>query len=88
MKTENFDDAIRRKVESINHQFTEKDIERVHNYVNANKGPLWLRGPFRRLLVYSFTGLVLTGIITWQLTKIHDREILKQTVETLKKDFD
>jgi len=87
MKTEEFDDAIKRKVEGVNHKFTENDVERVHKFVTANRGPLWLRGSFRKLFIYSATGLLLTGIITWQLTKMHDQEILNQTIESLKKDY-
>ena len=41
MKTEEFDDAIKRKLESINPAFTEKDIDRVHKYTVANRSPFY-----------------------------------------------
>jgi hypothetical protein len=87
MKTENFDDAIKRKVESIDHRFEEKDVERVLKYVNTHKSPGFLRGPFRRLFVFSLAGLMLTGVITWKLTEIHDKAVLGRTIAALKKDL-
>jgi hypothetical protein len=85
MKTEKFDEAIKQKVESIDHRFEEKEIEKVLHYVNSHRGPSIFRGPFRQFILFSFSAIVITTISTWQLTKWHDHKILNETVAELKK---
>ena len=36
MKIENFDDALKKKIENFDSSFEESDIQRVHNYVTRN----------------------------------------------------
>ncbi len=75
MKTEEFDDAIKRKLESINPAFTEKDIDRVHKYTVANRSPFALLGTTRAFWTLMATGMLVTGLITWKLTSmfVHDQ---------------
>jgi hypothetical protein len=83
MKTEKFDEAVKRKVESIDHRFEEKDIDKVLHFVNTHRGPAFFRSPFR-LLVYSLSTLVVAVLTTWQITKWHDNKVLNETIAELK----
>jgi len=70
MKTEEFDDAIKRKLESINPTFSEKDIERVHKYTVANRSPFSFLGSSRAFWTLMATGMLVTGLVTWKLTSM------------------
>ena len=71
MKTEEFDDAIKRKLESINPAFSEKDIERVHKYTVANRSPFSILGSSRAFWTLMATGMLVTALITWKITSTY-----------------
>ena len=73
MKTEDFDDAIKRKLESINPVFNEKDIERVHQYTIRNRGPLSVLRSSRFLWSVMGAGMLITGLVTWKLTSMYEK---------------
>src|SRR5580700_10455797 len=68
MKTEEFDDAIKRKLESINPAFNENDIERVHKYTVANRSPFSILGSSRAFWTLMATGMLVTALVTWKIT--------------------
>ena len=70
MKTEEFDDAIKRKLESINPTFTEKDIDRIHRYTVINRSPFALLRTTRAFWAMMATGMLVTGLVTWKLTSM------------------
>jgi len=82
MKTEDFDDAIKRKLESINPVFNEQDIERVHQYTIRNRGPLSILRSGRFLWSVIGAGMLVTGLLTWKFTSLYDRNahIVQQAV--------
>jgi hypothetical protein len=86
MKTENFDDAIRRKVESINHIFKEEDIDRVHNYVSTNKMTIsfWKTYGFGSVIATSV--LMISGLLFWNIKQMQEQKVLINKIETLEKN--
>jgi len=74
MKTEEFDDVIKRKLESINPTFSEKDVDRVHKYSVINRSPFALLGSSRTFWTLMATGMLITGLVTWKLTSMFVHE--------------
>ena len=88
MKTENFDDAVRRKIESIHEQNKQEDIDRVHKYVSLNRSNYILSG--RRLgtlVLISTVGLFITGLLIWNLKQMGDNKTLLQTIGKLQNEL-
>src|SRR6185503_12301699 len=73
MKTEDFDDAIKRKLESINPVFDEKDIDRVHQYTIRNRGPFSLLRTNRFLWSVMGAAVVATAVLTWKITTMYEQ---------------
>ncbi len=73
MKTEDFDDAIKRKLESINPTFNEADIERVHQYSIKNRGPFSMLRTSRFIWPVMGAGMLLTAILTWKITTMYEQ---------------
>jgi hypothetical protein len=82
MKTENFDEAIRKKLEGINPKFTEQDIDKVYRYVAKNRGPFYRRMNGHGLMYTALVGAI-AGLIVWNLIirqKSHEPEkVIVQT---------
>ena len=80
MKTENFDDAIRKKLESIPQSYTDKDVEKVFSYVTRKKVPF-----FRRVNGNVFTAAAVAaaagGLLLWSI--FHDADPAVNTTELL-----
>jgi hypothetical protein len=85
MKTENFDDSLRRKLESIDYPFKEQDVEYVHQYVQTNmhSPSFWKR--FRHTFILSLYGITLVGLLTWNYKQFQQQEVLLKNIETLQK---
>src|ERR1017187_6794671 len=87
MKTEDFDEAIKRKLESIDPVIKVKDIESVHQYVAMHRSAFpFLRSP-RFFWGLLGTGMVVTALVTWKLTTVADHNSIqpqKLTVQTEK----
>lgn len=68
MKTEDFDEAIRKKVEGIDHKFTEKDIDKVVRHLGKN--PVYKgKGISGSTMFYSLAAAAATGLLAWYLVK-------------------
>jgi len=79
MKTEDFDEAIRKKVECIDHKFTEKDIDKVVQHLGRNrvfKG----KGISGSTMIYSLVAAAATSLLAWYLIK--DNGNLPQSTKT------
>ena len=59
MKTEDFDDAIRRKVESVYFNPKQGDIDRIYQHVNGNVTSSF----FKNFGVLTFSGITLLIIV-------------------------
>lgn len=86
MKTEDFDDAIRKKIESINPQFDEKDIDKVHDYVVKKRGSAF-RLSNSNIVLASLLILAIAGLLTWNLYQKEERNQLVQTIDSLRKNL-
>jgi hypothetical protein len=83
MKTEDFDDAIRRKLESMNNSHVQRDVDAIHHYVLSKKtGRSKHRyGP----IIFPAAAVVLIGgLFTWNILQVNEINALKQTIAQLK----
>lgn len=71
MKTENFDDAIRKKLESMPQSFTDKDIDKVFSYVAKKKTP-FLRRVNGNTLTAIAVAAVAGGLLLWNIFSEND----------------
>jgi hypothetical protein len=72
MKNEEFDDAVRRKLEGIEPAFTEADIEKVFRHARITPSPLrWLKGNWHFLAV---SAAATVGVTTWLVLKNNDEK--------------
>ncbi len=83
MKTEDFDDAIRNKFESVNQKYEEQEIENVYNYVRQN-----LHLSFWKIygvkIAYASCAAAISGLIALNILQHRENKILTQTVDSLK----
>ena len=90
MKTEKFDDAIRRKVESVEFPHDDGDVAKVLNYISLQKAPgFW--ASYGKLLTYSISSLVITGLLIFNVVQHIENKTLQKHItvlqsELLKKD--
>src|ERR1035438_1314462 len=86
MKTENFDESVRQKIESIDPHYDEKDIDNAHDYIIKNRSRFSKRG-----LVYlasaSFAVILIAGLFTWNIKQMNNQKQMVQTIDNLKKNF-
>lgn len=87
MKTENMDDAFRKKLESIHQQPTDDEIQKVHRHVTLNRGGMWSHLRFRYMVALSVCGMLVLGLVTWNVSQLHERKIMVQTIDTLKREL-
>jgi hypothetical protein len=82
MKTEDFDDAIRGKLEGINQKFDEEDIDRVYNYVSHNiHVPFWKAYGVKILYVSGAAAMI--ALMVWNGFQYHENRELRQQVTSL-----
>lgn len=80
MKTGQFDELIRKKLESLPQKFTDQEIDKVYNHVVSQKKPFFrhVRGSG---LIYSVLVAAFTGLIIWQLMKDNPEKTVMTTTE-------
>ncbi len=82
MKTEEFDDAIRKKVNSIYHTYKEEDIDKVHNYVQQKKTALGKAKLTKAVMISAVTVLV-AALLTWNIIQLQEKKELARKVDSL-----
>ena len=82
MKIENFDDALKRKLEDINTSYEEGDIQRVHDYVTRNRTLGRVRNSKRNWVLVG-SSVIIAGLITWNIILVNQNRELHQTVNGL-----
>jgi hypothetical protein len=87
MKTDDFDDAIRKKLESIDYAFKKEDIERIHDYVQKNSSfvSFWKR--YFQVFFLSANTLVLVASLILNYKQIKEQGAFSKKIETLEKDI-
>ena len=66
MKPEEFDDAIRQKLESIHPTYSSSDIDKVFNHVRKSRRFPW-KGASGSWLFYTFSAAAMVGITAWMV---------------------
>ena len=73
MKNEEFDDAVRQKLESINHTYNEGDIEKVFQHVRKNRR-LTLKGFKGSWLFYSLAAAAMVAVTTLMISRFNENK--------------
>jgi hypothetical protein len=81
MKTGQFDELMRKKLESLPQKFTEQEIDKVHQHIVSHRKPF-----FRHFngsgLIYTVLVTTITGLIIWQLSKVNpETTVIPATTE-------
>jgi hypothetical protein len=84
MKTENFDDAIRRKLGSIDPPYNDDDITRVHRHVTGPGSPASVFRGYGAL-VAVLCSMFLALLLTWNFIEYRRNEVLNTKVAELDK---
>jgi hypothetical protein len=86
MRTEDFDDALRRKIESVNSSYEQEDVDRVHSYVNQQRAARSGRKYFL-MGVWPLISLIILGLLTWNILQFKKQAELENTILALKANF-
>ncbi len=85
MKTEEFDDAIRRKVESVEFPHDDGDVSKVLKYISLHKAPsFW--ASYGKLLTYSVSSLVITGLVILNIVQHIENKSLLKNIAALQRE--
>lgn len=87
MKTEKFDDAINRKINSINPQYTDADIDKAHNFVKANTRIPFIQSIYGKAAI-SILGATVVGLTIWNVVQMNKQQELSETIQTLKNNIE
>ncbi len=82
MKTDNFDEAFRRKVESFHPPFRDDEIDRIQGYVHQHI-PLSFWQRFGQTLTYSAGTLAIVTLITYTLFQANENKTLLNKISDL-----
>jgi len=86
MKTEDFDDSIRKKIESLYSSHDQHDVDRIYDYLQSSK----VKNSKRRYVIFGIIYSILFivgGLITWNISQMKEHDKLQKTVEILKTDL-
>ena len=86
MKTDEFDEAFRRKVENFHPPFSEDEINRVQGYVKQHI-PLSLWQRFGHVLTYSVGTLIILTLLTTTIFQANENKSLLNKISELNKEL-
>jgi hypothetical protein len=82
MKTENFDDAIRDKMEGLHQNYEDENIDKVYNYVTQNLHvPFWKN--YGQSILYTSGVAAMSGLIVWNIFQFRENNLLHQKLDNL-----
>jgi len=85
MKNEDFDEAIRNKLDGLEQTFTEGDIDNVFHHVKKHNGFAW-KGIHSSWLLYSLSAAAFLGLVVWQVNRISPKQNdIKNAINTATK---
>ncbi|HWZ22979.1 MAG TPA: hypothetical protein VNW06_10020, partial [Cytophagaceae bacterium] len=87
MKTDDFDDAIRKKLESIDYAFKKEDIERIHGYVQKNSSSVSFWKRYFQVFFLSGNALALIASLIMNYEQMKQQDAFSKKIETLEKDI-
>lgn len=82
MKTDNFDEAFRRKVESFHPPFRDDEIDRIQGYVNQHI-PLSFWQRFGHTFTYSLGTIIIVSLLTTTLFQANENKTLLNKLSDL-----
>jgi hypothetical protein len=86
MKTDNFDEAFRRKVESFHPPFRDDEIDRVQGYVNKHI-PLSLWQRFGHTFTYTLGSIVIVSLLSTIIYQAYENKTLLSKISDLSKEL-
>ncbi len=82
MKTENFDDAIRDKIEGLHQNYEDENIDKVYSYVTQNLHvPFWKN--YGQTILYTSGVAAMGGLIVWNIFQFRENNQLHQKLDNL-----
>jgi hypothetical protein len=82
MKTDKFEDILRRKLESISPQYQEKDWQKMQHYMQSKK-PVSSRIKLASTFKYAATACLVAGLLFLYFTQIEQNKELKEDLAAL-----
>jgi hypothetical protein len=82
MKTDNFDEAFRRKVESFHPPFRDDEIDQIQGYVNQHI-PLSFWQRFGHTFTYSLTTIIIVSLLTNTIYQANENKNLLNKIANL-----
>lgn len=82
MKTDNFDEAFRRKVESFHPPFRDDEIDRIQGYVNQHI-PLSFWQRFGHTFTYSVGTIIIVSLLTTTIYQANENKTLLSKISNL-----
>ncbi len=86
MKTDDFDEIFRRKVESYHPPFEDTEIDRIQGYVKQ-KMPLSWWQQFGNSLIYSLGSIIIVSLLSTIVYQTNENKILLENIEKLKSEL-
>ena len=88
MKTDKFDESIRRKLESVDPPITDGEIDTIHRLVRGVKGAAISMVVAVKYALVALIGIVATAIVIWN-TDSHTEEkmVLEQRIDSLQQQL-
>lgn len=85
MKNEDFDEAIRNKLDGLGQTYTDGDIDNVFHHVKKHNGFAW-KGIRSSWLLYSLSAAAFVGLVIWQVNRISPKQnTIVNTINTVAK---
>ena len=82
MKTDNFDEAFRRKVEGLNPPFRDDEIDRIQGFVNRHI-PLSFWQRFGHIFTYSIGTVIIVSLLITTIYQANENKILLNKISNL-----
>lgn len=87
MKTDQFEDILRKKLESISPQYHEQDWQNMQQYMHSKK-PITSRYTYASVLKYAAAACLVGGFLFLYLSQIHQNKVLKEDVASLQSQIE
>ena len=87
MKTDNFDEAFRRKVEGFNPPFRDDEIDRIQGFVNRHI-PLSFWQRFGHIFTYSIGTVIIVSLLITTIYQANENKILLNKISNLNTKFE
>jgi len=84
MKTEKFDDEIRRKIDSINPIYRAEDVEKVASYIHSSQTS---RRNYINIAFITLSTVAILGLLFWNIKQLNEKDNLLKSISELNQDL-